>query len=230
MISYDSKSRDICLEIKKHLEHDGFRVWIDVESMSGSCLESMATAIDNSFCVLVCATEKYKSSNNCRLEAEYLLQKKKNFIPLILEKNFKKSGWLRMLFGTKLYVDFTKQEFSRGYNELKRLLCDMSNTDNDNNNLSDDIIKPTGLNEKDLKINWDETTVNEWMKRENISDRIKTNIKQVNGQMLFQLYNILKYNPEFFYGALKNDFDYSGWDGLKDLAHFCAKLKELFQG
>ena len=79
------------------------------------------------------------------------------------------------------------------------------------------------------EIDWDEKTVCEWMKRENISDRIKVNIKQLNGQMLFQLYNMLKYNPEFFYGALKNDYDLSGWTGLKDLAHFCTKLTDLFE-
>jgi hypothetical protein len=29
-------------------------------------LESMANAIENSFCILVCMTEKYKQSPNCR--------------------------------------------------------------------------------------------------------------------------------------------------------------------
>jgi hypothetical protein len=233
MISYNSKSREICLEIKKYLEHDGYNVWIDVESMFGSSLESMATAIDNSFCILVCATEKYKESNNCRLEAEYIIQQKKNFIPLILEKNWKFSGWLAMMFGTRLFVDFSKQEFSKAYKELKRLL-DKSRNKNDliddiKSNLNFDTNTKIIETKRKQEIDWDEKTVCEWMKRENISDRIKVNIKQLNGQMLFQLYNMLKYNPEFFYGALKNDYDLSGWTGLKDLAHFCTKLTDLFE-
>ena len=89
MISYNSKSRQMCLSIKSELERRGMKVWIDVESISGSSLESMASAIENSMCVLVCVTEKYKESNFCRLEAEYLIQQKKPFVPILMQK-----GWI----------------------------------------------------------------------------------------------------------------------------------------
>mgnify|MGYP002788153319 CR=1 FL=1 len=49
----------------------------------------MSTAIENSECVLVCMSQKYKDSPNCRLEAEYIFQTKKPFIPLIMEENYK---------------------------------------------------------------------------------------------------------------------------------------------
>lgn len=48
MISYNRDSRDLCLRIKQELENDGRSVWIDVEDISGSSLESMANAIENS--------------------------------------------------------------------------------------------------------------------------------------------------------------------------------------
>lgn len=48
MISYNRDSRDLCLAIKAELEKDGFLIWIDVEDISGSSLESMANAIENS--------------------------------------------------------------------------------------------------------------------------------------------------------------------------------------
>lgn len=99
MISYNSKSREVCLNIKSELEKIGFRVWIDIESIYGSSLESMANAIDGSFCVLMCVTEKYKESNYCRLEAEYLLQQKKPFIPIFLQPGYKPNGWLGLLIG-----------------------------------------------------------------------------------------------------------------------------------
>lgn len=60
MISYNRENRDLCLKIKKELENDGFKIWIDVEDIHGSSLESMANAIENSICVLVCMSEKYK--------------------------------------------------------------------------------------------------------------------------------------------------------------------------
>jgi hypothetical protein len=36
---------------------------------------------------------KYKESINCRSEAEYVLQIKKPYIPLIMEKGYKPDGW-----------------------------------------------------------------------------------------------------------------------------------------
>lgn len=48
MISYNRDSRDLCLRIKNELEKEDYRVWIDVEDISGSSLESMANAIENS--------------------------------------------------------------------------------------------------------------------------------------------------------------------------------------
>jgi hypothetical protein len=46
-------------------EH-GFRVWIDVDQMCGSTLEAMASGIENASVVLICASENYKISPNCR--------------------------------------------------------------------------------------------------------------------------------------------------------------------
>lgn len=94
MISYNRESRDICLSIKNELEKSGYEVWIDVEDIRGSSLESMATAIEESQCVLMGMTEKYKLSSNCRLEAEYAVQLNKPIIPLILQKDYKPDGWL----------------------------------------------------------------------------------------------------------------------------------------
>ena len=44
-------------------------MWIDIEQMGGSTLEAMAEAVENAALVLVCASEKYKMSPNCRTGA-----------------------------------------------------------------------------------------------------------------------------------------------------------------
>ena len=72
MISYNRDSRDLVLQIKAELEKLKLKVWVDIEDISGSSLESMANAIENATCVLMCMTEKYKQSANCRAEAEVL--------------------------------------------------------------------------------------------------------------------------------------------------------------
>jgi hypothetical protein len=60
MISYNTQSREVCVKIKNALEQMGFAIWIDIENIHGSSLEAMAGAIENSDCILICMTEKYK--------------------------------------------------------------------------------------------------------------------------------------------------------------------------
>ena len=92
-LSYNSESRAVCLSIKSALESLGYKIWIDVENIHGSSIDAMAKEIESSFCVLICMTERYKESTNCRFEAEYVIQLKKPFIPLILQKSYKPDGW-----------------------------------------------------------------------------------------------------------------------------------------
>ncbi len=58
MISYNKDSRDLCISIKNKLEENNYKVWIDVNDIHGNSLESMANAVEDSLCVLVCMTEK----------------------------------------------------------------------------------------------------------------------------------------------------------------------------
>jgi hypothetical protein len=53
----------------------------------------MAKAVENSDCILICMTDKYKISPNCRAEAEYTFHIRKKYIPLIMEKGYKPDGW-----------------------------------------------------------------------------------------------------------------------------------------
>lgn len=75
-----------------------------MESIFGSSLESMASAIENSMIVIMCMTQKYKESNYCRLEAEYTIQCKKPFIPIIMDPGYRPDGWLGLLLGTLTHV------------------------------------------------------------------------------------------------------------------------------
>jgi hypothetical protein len=83
----------------------------------------MASAIENSECVLMCITEKYKQSPNCRLEAEYAVNLNKPIIPLIMQKSYKADGWLGLIMGSKIFVDFTKYDYQEC---IKRLLKELT--------------------------------------------------------------------------------------------------------
>lgn len=92
MISYNHSSRDMCLRIKDELKARGFSVWIDVEQIYGSTLATMAEAVENSAVFLMCVSEKYYQSPNCRLEAEYAVRLQKPIIPLIMQADYMPLG------------------------------------------------------------------------------------------------------------------------------------------
>ena len=56
------------LRIAASMRARSFKVWVDTEMMSGSTLDAMAAAVEEAHCVLICITERYKASANCRLE------------------------------------------------------------------------------------------------------------------------------------------------------------------
>ncbi|XP_013413002.1 uncharacterized protein LOC106175503 [Lingula anatina] len=111
MISYNWKDQSVLLKIKDALQQLGYNVWMDVEQMSGSTLQAMAEAVEKSIVVLICISEGYKNSDNCRLEAEYAFTLRKPIIPLMMQYKYTPDGWLGALRGSKLFFDF-----SRDYN------------------------------------------------------------------------------------------------------------------
>lgn len=70
MISYNWGNQATILRLAKSLKEKGYAVWLDVDEMKGSTLEAMADAIENSALVLMCVSQKYKESPNCRLEGD----------------------------------------------------------------------------------------------------------------------------------------------------------------
>ena len=105
MISYNSASRPLCLQIKEYLEDKcKQKVWIDVNDIYGESLDSMAKAVECASCVLMCVTEKYRQSVDCQGEAEYAFKRKKTIIPIIMQSGYEPQGWLDFIIGTKIYV------------------------------------------------------------------------------------------------------------------------------
>ncbi|CAF4270742.1 unnamed protein product, partial [Adineta steineri] len=83
-----------------------YNVWLDVDNINGGVLESMAQAVENSSIVLICMNEQYKQSYYCRLEAEYATELRKPCIPCLMQPRFRPYGWLGIIKGAKIHVDF----------------------------------------------------------------------------------------------------------------------------
>ena len=104
MLSYTWKYQSTVLALRDALRAEGFRVWVDVEKMSGSTLQAMAGAVEGAAVVMFTVCQAYFESANCRLEAEYAQQQGKPLIPLHMEPGkYRPKGWLGLILGTKLW-------------------------------------------------------------------------------------------------------------------------------
>lgn len=106
MISYNWGSKDRAQLVRDKLKESGYNVWFDEEKMAGDLLEAMADAVEKSAVVLICLSEKYKDSQNCRSEAQYAYKRKRPVIPLLVQDGYDPDGWLGLIVGTKLYYKF----------------------------------------------------------------------------------------------------------------------------
>jgi len=119
MISYCHESKDLSQRIYARLTSESnYSVWIDVENMYGNTLEAMAEAIEQTHIVLVCMSKAYRHSRACQAEGEYAYTRQRHIIPLKMESKYNPDGWLGLLVGAKIYIDFTKHDFDLAYVKL----------------------------------------------------------------------------------------------------------------
>jgi len=107
MLSYQWDNQPTIKRIAELLKSAGYNVWLDLDQMSGSTISAMAEAVEGSAVVLVALSSKYQGSKNCRLEGEYAHLTSKTIIPLMMENNYRPSGWLGLIMGGKLWFDFS---------------------------------------------------------------------------------------------------------------------------
>ena len=116
MISYCWAQKPVATEIARCLRAEGIPYWIDQEKMEGDTLATMAHAVEEAKCVVLLMSRNYMASHNCHLEASYANALKKELQPVIVEKDYKPTGWLGILLGNKMYVRMSTPEEVRGPN------------------------------------------------------------------------------------------------------------------
>eukprot|EP01045_Picozoa_sp_COSAG04_P003347 COSAG04_NODE_135_length_23774_cov_40.993918_10_plen_206_part_00 len=100
---YNWDHQHVILRVVAWLQAHGYLVWVDTEQMKGSTVDAMALAVEGSEVMLIGVSRAYKESSNCRMEAQYGLQKKKVMIPLKVQEGYEADGWLGLLLGTSLW-------------------------------------------------------------------------------------------------------------------------------
>ena len=70
----------------------------------------MALAVENASIVIPMISSEYQNSENCEKELSYADTLKKNVIPVLLEPNFRPSGWLALVIARFKYVDIRSDD------------------------------------------------------------------------------------------------------------------------
>ncbi|XP_071479703.1 uncharacterized protein [Diadema antillarum] len=239
MISYQWDSQKEVLDIWKALKHAEYEVWIDVDCMYGSTLQAMAEAVENSCAMLMCMSERYKESPNCRTEAEYAFTRRKHIIPIMMEEHYQPDGWLGIILGAKFYMDFSGR--LNKDDEMQKLIkevnihCPMAKKSSDRSDSLDAPGKPLGsitFSVEDASksaapscLEWSAGQVQDWL-AENELDILRGSMVDYNGRLLYRLHKLKKEAPEFFYTSIKEDL---GLLKLIDILRFTEALDSLIQ-
>ena len=232
MISYQWDSQEVLIEVKNRLQASGYRVWMDLEQMRGSTLEAMAKAVENSSVVLVCVSERYKESPNCRSEAEYAYQLRKDIIPLMMQRKYRGDGWLGMLVGTKLWFDFNSQQSIEP--SVTKLIKELGGRGKDVDNTDEPSVTPVAPEAQSGDVDtapsspgvstWTNEEVKQWFKEIGLEKVCNEDISGINGETLIDLQQLRGECPEYFYICLERDLNLTR---MVDIFKFRKELSKL---
>ena len=234
MISYQWDSQEVLVEVKNRLQASGYRVWMDLEQMGGSTLETMAKAVEDSSVVLICLSERYKESPNCRSEAEYTYKLGKDIIPLMMQRNYKPDGWLGMLLGTKFWIDFqSKHIVKTGVTKLIKELGGRGKDVDVTDGPSEPVVQAVqadivATSPSSLGVStWTNEEVKQWFKEIGLEKVCNEDVSEMNGQSLTGLQQLREECPEYFYKCLERDLNLKN---ILDVLKFTKELRKLCCG
>ena len=120
--------KDTVDRLYNYLTSKGHKIWKDDEGgLQGHLVDGMADAIEKSKVILVCLSEKYFTSKNCKLELEYAHEMDKQIVVIKLDPLLTMTGHgaLSMILAKQLYLenDNEDQLFQAVHNRLTGNVC-----------------------------------------------------------------------------------------------------------
>ncbi|CAM4828359.1 unnamed protein product [Rotaria magnacalcarata] len=131
MISYCEDDIEICQRIYDTLKtNTPYHLAMNKYYMYSASPAAVASTIEKADVVVMCLSNKYRLSTVCRLAAEYIEKRQRPIIPVIIEANYKPTGWLNIAVGARRFIDFTNGDLDVTYNDLIREIADIKSNKN----------------------------------------------------------------------------------------------------
>ncbi|CAL8091419.1 unnamed protein product [Calicophoron daubneyi] len=247
MLSYQHQNKAIATQIAQRLKEANLKVWIDLDSMSSESdiMEGMASAIENAFVICIIYSKAYKDSPNTRSEAQYAYRMKKPILFLRAQPGYQPDGWLGIMIGTRLYIDFSgKYPFEQKFEELLHSIEKLSakgpdtldsiqteksieavtsttevNKTPDHSGPNDS--KPSTTPESRPYASWDEKATRKWLRE---SKAVWNGKEALTGRHLVFLRDLESQAPAFFFDTLKTNGHLTD---LNSLMNFVNAIKNL---
>jgi hypothetical protein len=228
--------REFLRGLKNKLESLGFKIWFNANG--DSSLYEITKAIENSYCVLMSVTEKYRQSVSCQIEAQHGFRLKKKIIPMLVQTGIAHESWFRGWMGSVLgadcvLIDFVKNEYDECVYRIKHELDALTSnpkskkiepiapfsivTPNDATKTSTTIIlKPE---------DWTEAQVKDWFIKNDLNLLIFDYFRPCSGKILKQMHQMNARTPEFYNQSMKEIKNIK----FNMIVLFTACLDELFK-
>ncbi|XP_063712157.1 uncharacterized protein LOC134840325 [Symsagittifera roscoffensis] len=121
MVSYSWNEKKPARHIYAALKASGINAWIDYYNMTdaNNLPQAMGETVEDSSVIVVCFSQAYQNSQNCRQEALYSLQMKKKQVFAKVQEDFAPSGWLGFVLAGRQYYNFYNESvFESNFEKL----------------------------------------------------------------------------------------------------------------
>ncbi|CAF1412820.1 unnamed protein product [Adineta ricciae] len=254
MISYCHADKELVYRVQQFLADHGFKIWVDRDNIYGPAMQAMADAVENSEFVILCMSDSYKRSVYCQAEAEYAFRCKRNLIPIIVRQGYRADGWLGLIIGSRIYVDFGRMDFKKACELiLKEITLQRGNQINEQSKTvphqsspETSVIVTKSIEQPQLpdvyikremtKVTYRTTVVNQWTQKDVLDFLFDINLhymmpicELLNGNGLIKLFRICQTKPSRLYSQLNEELMFR-FDGLHlPIGIFTQFLSEIDQ-
>jgi hypothetical protein len=213
MISYSWTYKNECLKLNSELKNRGLLTWIDVDNMSENLFDGMSRAIETCTVVLICFSDEYRQSVNCRLEAEYAFKIKKPVVFVRMQANYQPQGWFGLMMGQRIFVDFADSTDSDSTVRISEIVRQInmitSNKILSLPQVSAKMEQNESKNTDNNVNNWSTLDVRNWLCKNDLLD-FEAAFKQYDGICFKALGELKADNSEKFFSAIDKQLDESG--------------------